>query len=250
MPAEPFSMPIWLPFAIAAVALLYSSVGHGGASGYLAALSFTTLGAAQISTTALVINLLVAGTSFFFFRQADHFDWRLTWPFLVGSIPLAVVGATLKSSERTYFVVVGIVLLLSGLRLLVPLRERKDAPRPPGISVAMACGACIGIVSGFVGVGGGIFLSPLMILMGWAEPKRTSATSAIFIVCNSMAGLAARATRVQELPPETWWLAAGALAGALGGSYLGSQIISSRGLKRVLGFVLLVAAFKLAFRTG
>lgn len=237
----------WLPLLIGIVACLYGSVGHGGASGYLALLSLTALASRSVAATALVLNLVAATIAFLAFRQANRFSWRLTWPFLVGAAPLAFVGSSIKLSERTYFMLVGAVVAWAGVRLLIARVDSPstDADSPPPTWAGIAVGAAVGLLSGLVGVGGGIFLSPILVLAGWADAKRTSATSAVFIVVNSAIGLAARSRTGIELPPNFLWLAVGGALGALLGSYIGARRLPVPWLRRLLGAVLLVAAVKL-----
>jgi uncharacterized membrane protein YfcA len=239
-----------LPLIIAVVACLYASVGHGGASGYLAVLSLTTLASQSVAASALVLNLVVATIAFLAFRQADRFSGRLTWPFLLGAAPMAFLGASVKLSERVYFVLVGVVVLWAGIRLLIARVDSTevDRDRPPATIVGIAVGAAVGLLSGLVGVGGGIFLSPILVLAGWADAKRTSATSAIFIVSNSAIGLLARARTGIELPPNFIWLATGGALGALLGSWIGAKRLPVPWLRRLLGAVLLVAAVKLILK--
>lgn len=235
---------------IAVVACLYASVGHGGASGYLAVLSLTALASRSVAASALVLNLVVASIAFLAFQQANRFSWKLTWPFLVGAAPFAFLGSTIKLSEKAYFTLVGVVVLWAGIRLLMARIDsaQVDFDRPPSTPTGVLVGAAVGLLSGLVGVGGGIFLSPILVLAGWADAKRTSATSAIFIVSNSAIGLMARAQAGLDLPPNFLWLAAGGASGALLGSWIGAKRLPVPWLRRLLGAVLLVAAIKLVLK--
>ncbi len=240
----------WLPLGVALIALVYSLVGHGGASGYLALLAMSTLLPRDVAITALLINLVVAGTSFVLYKLAHHFSWRLAWPFLAGSVPLAFVGSRLHLTEPAYYWLVGGVLLLSGVRLFwIPATaDGAGNAALPGIGVRVGTGAGIGLLSGMVGVGGGIFLSPVLLLARWATAKQTSAVSAIFIVANSVAGLAGRFQQGGVIHPQTLWLVAAGFVGALAGSYFGAFSIGQRALQRALAGVLVFAALKLMFR--
>ena len=230
------------------VALLYSSVGHGGASGYLAVLSFFVVSTAEMSTTALILNLVVAGTASVAFLRAKHFSMRLTLPFILTSIPTAFLGGWINVSHRVYGILLAMVLLLAASRLMMKLetveRAAEDYP-PPRQSIALPVGGLIGLVSGIVGVGGGIFLSPLIMLMGWANAKRTAATSAVFILINSLAGLGGRAVHgsLGGVDLVTFMLAA--FVGGILGSRLGALRFSNLLLRRLLAVVLLIAAVKL-----
>lgn len=244
------SSSIWLPLGVALIALLYSLVGHGGASGYLALLAMTTLLPRDVAITALLINLVVAGTSFVLYQLAHHFSWKLAWPFLAGSVPLAFVGSQLHLADPVYYWLVGGVLLLSGLRLfwIAPGTAATETPPIPGMGVRLGTGAGIGLLSGMVGVGGGIFLSPVLLLARWATAKQTSAVSAIFIVANSLAGLAGRLQQGGAIHSGTLALVGAGFVGALAGSYVGAFAIGQRALQRALAAVLVFAAVKLIFR--
>lgn len=241
-----------LPFAALAVLVflvagLYSSVGHGGASGYLAALSFFAFSPMEASTTALMLNLLVAGTGAINFWRAGHLSLSLTLPFLVTSVPAAYLGGLLHVPTRTYEVLLAIVLLFAAVRLFLPESRRSAAATTPKrrLVAALLLGAGIGLVSGLVGVGGGIFLSPLLLLMGWANPKQAAATSALFILANSASGLLGRVSSGQLAIGLLAPLVPIAFPAGLLGSYLGARHVPSPWLRRLLGVVLLVASTRL-----
>lgn len=246
LPAQPELLTLLLGL-IFFVAFAYSSVGHGGASGYLAALSFFGFAPAAMAPSALLLNLLVAGLSFVAYWRAGHFVWRLLWPFLLTSIPFAFLGGVLGISPRAYLVLLAAVLLFASFRLLVnpPASQQDSFVRPPSLWVALPAGAAIGLLSGMVGVGGGIFLSPLVILLGWADAKRTAAASAAFIWINSVAGLYGHLSRT----PVDWsamlWLVGAAFFGGVLGSTLGAQRFRGLWLRRILAVVLLFAVVKL-----
>lgn len=244
------SLPLWVPLGVALIALLYSLVGHGGASGYLALLALSPLLPKEVAVTALIINLVVAGTSFVLYKLARHFSWRLAWPFLAGSAPLAFLGSSLSLSAPAYYRLVGLALFVSGLRLFWIQSALQEAtePKPAATALRVGVGAGIGLLSGLVGVGGGIFLSPVLLLARWATAKRTSAVSAIFIVANSLAGLAGRLQSGATIRSETWLLVVAGFTGALAGSYFGAFTIGNRALQRALACVLTFAAAKLMLR--
>ncbi len=234
------------------IAMLYSAVGHGGASGYLAILSFFAFSPDEMASTALTLNILVAGLAFITFHQARYFSWRLTWPFIVTSIPAAFAGGRLAVPHETYYLVLAVVLLFAAFRLGWRLPEGeageiRDVPPDQQVApiAALSAGGGIGLLSGMVGVGGGIFLSPLMLLMRWADVRHTAATAALFIVVNALAGLAGRYSRdaliIGDLLPL---LVAGFLGGVVG-SWLGARSMTGQRLRQVLVLVLLVAAVKL-----
>ncbi len=235
----------WLVAGVFLVAVCYSMVGHGGASGYLALLAFTSISAEVRSTTALMLNVAVAGITFFLFQRAKHLEWGLAWPFLVGSIPLAFIGGRLRMESRIQSGILALVLLYASFALLFPLKPSDSEPSPPKRTLSMGVGAGVGVLSGLIGVGGGIFLSPLMILANWARPHQVAAISAGFIFANSIAGLLARPTALWTQGLQLWPLVASGSLGAIAGSYMGARKVSGKGLRQLLAVVLLVAVWKL-----
>jgi uncharacterized membrane protein YfcA len=232
--------------AVLIVAVLYSSVGHGGASGYLAVMAFLSVAPTVTRPTALVLNLFVASIGAIQFYRAGHFAWNLFWPFAVTSIPFAFLGGMITLPTNVYKLLLGLVLLFAAFRLAWSFS--KDAePVPPKIWIALICGAAMGLLSGLVGVGGGIFLTPLLLLMNWSETKTAAGVSALFILVNSAAGLLGNYHQVSLLPPNVWFWIAAAVAGGILGSRLGSRKFESLLLRRVLATVLLFAALKLIF---
>lgn len=243
-------LPAWLPWGVALIAFIYSMVGHGGASGYLALLALSPMLPRDVAVTALWTNLVVAGTSFVVYRLGRHFSWSLAWPFLASSVPLAYLGSRIALSAQSYYWIVGAVLVFSGLRLWWISPDAPAAkPAPvPGLAVRLGAGSGIGLLSGVVGVGGGIFLSPLLLFARWANAKQTSAVSALFIVVNSAAGLVGRLQDGSSIHPATPGLMLAGFGGALAGSYLGAFPLGQRTLLRMLGLVLILAATKLILR--
>lgn len=246
-PVDPILL-LGLGALLFAVASLYSSVGHGGASGYLALLSFFAFAPAEMATTALTLNVLVAGTAFLSFRAAGHFRLRLLLPFVLASIPAAFVGGLLSISARSYAWLLGTVLIVAAVRLAWggTIEERGRITRAPETGVAVGTGAGIGLLSGIVGVGGGIFLSPIMILKGWATARETAAVSAAFIFLNSLSGLGGRVVGGTLVYGPLLWLIPVVIMGGIFGSGLGAQRARSVHLRRLLSAVLILAAFKLA----
>ena len=228
------------------VAFLYSSVGHGGASGYLAVLSLLAVPHPEKAASALCLNLLVAGVSAYSFFRAKYFSWKLTWPFLAASVPAAFAGGFLRVSPVLYDWLLAGVLLWAGVRLFLdPGADAMTPVYPVSLKVSLPAGGAIGLVSGIVGVGGGIFLSPLLVLSGWADPKTAAASSALFILVNSASGLCGRWFRGGLLLSSYLTvMTAAAFLGALAGASLGARRLSSRWLKRLLAVVLFLAAAK------
>lgn len=236
-----------ISFLILIVAALYSSVGHGGASGYLAVLSFFAVTPSLMSTTALILNVLVAGVGTIHFARAGHFSARSAWPFVLLSVPAAFLGGYIRVSDRVYFLLLAVVLLFAAFRMFTSAKGRStdETIRKPSFPIALSGGAGIGFLSGIVGVGGGIFLSPIMIFLRWATIKQTAAISASFIVVNSLAGLGGRALREGLEATVIWPFVAAALMGGFLGSYMGSTQLSGSVLRKILAVVLLIAACKL-----
>jgi uncharacterized protein len=229
------------------VALLYSSVGHGGASGYLAILSFAAVAPAMMSSTALIVNIIVSSLAFFNFYRAGHFSLRLVGPFLITSIPAALLGGILRVESHVYFLLLAGVLLFAAFRLLLPAKalDGDASLHPPALKVALPSGFGLGALSGLLGVGGGIFLSPLILFMGWGGPRAAAASSAIFILLNSIAGIAGRIVGGTFAVGSLLPFMGAAFLGGLCGSTLGARRLSGITLKRLLGVVLIVAALKL-----
>jgi len=242
-----FTTVLLLSGLVFIVAVLYSSVGHGGASGYLAVLSFFVLAPEVMASTALLLNVLVAGLGMYAFYRAGHFSFRLAWPFIVLSIPAAFLGGMMGVSEDLYFLLLAVILGIAAFRLAFVVNDsiREPDMAPIRLGTALPAGAGIGLLSGIVGVGGGIFLSPLMILLKWASTKRTAAVSALFIVVNSVAGLAGRFVRGGLEFGSLWVLVLAGFVGGLIGSHLGANRFSGLILRRLLAAVLVVAAAKL-----
>ncbi len=244
MPTGPGALAA-LASLVALAAALYSSVGHGGASAYLAAMALFGVPPALMKPSALVMNLGVAGAGMLRFASASLVPWRLLAPLCAGSVPAAYVGGLVELPTRSHRLLLGAVLLVAAARLA--MRHSTDALRspPPAISLA-AIGLVFGFVAGLTGVGGGIFLSPLLILARWEEPRRTAGASAAFIVVNSAAGLAGHLASGGTVPAAAAPLTAVALAGGLLGSYLGARRLVPLALRRILAGVLIVAGAKLA----
>ncbi len=246
-PAEVIALTLF----ILGAAVLYSSVGHAGASGYLAAMAILGVAPTVMKPTALVLNILVAAIASIRFWRAGYFSWRTFWPFALGSIPLAFVGGALQLPGAVYKYAVGVVLLLAAVQLARSASRAAGpsvaSPAGAPIGLAMGLGAVIGLVSGLVGVGGGIFLSPVLLFARWADVRQTSAVSAVFILVNSVSGLTGNVASVRYLPEAIPLWAGAAAVGGLIGSELGSRRLATTTLRRLLALVLVIAGLKLFF---
>lgn len=231
------------------VGALYASVGHAGASGYLAVMALMGFAPESMRPTALAVNVLVSVIAFVQFRAAGHFSWRLTWPFLLAAPVAAFLGAAIPLSERGIKIAIGVALLLASLRMAWSLvRDRAGSarePTPPSRTVALVAGGIIGLISGITGTGGGIVLSPLMLLCNWADPKQVAGTSALFILCNSIAGLGGLALEGWTPHPSLLVLAIGGAIGGAIGARVGSRHLGFAWLRGILGVVVFIAAVKL-----
>ena len=243
--------PLFLTLAVSAIAFLYSSVGFGGATGYLAAMTFFGLPPQVMASTALLLNILVASISFSSYFRAGHLSVRLLWPFLVTSIPAAFLGGYLKLADQIYYILLYAVLTFVAIRLLFFSKrlEARTLGLPP-LWTALLVGLGIGLLSGMVGIGGGIFLSPVIILAGWGTSKQSSAVAAAFIVLNSVSGLIGRILGGNFVFGQFGlMLLPFGLLGALGGSYLGARKLSSLTLRRALGVVMTFAVTNFWIKT-
>lgn len=228
------------------VAFLYASVGHGGASGYLALMALLGFSPLVMKPTALLLNVLVSFIAFLSFYKAKHFISTLLWPLIAGSIPFAFIGAIMPLSDSAYKKIMGVVLLLSIIRLVWNNSHQELKPEPKW-PILFFIGAAIGLVSGMIGMGGGILLSPILLLMGWSTMKQTAAISAIFIFLNSMAGIVGQMKAGFDLSPQILSIIVFVLIGGSLGAYYGAEKIPVKGMKYVLAFVLVLAAGKLIF---
>lgn len=227
-------------------AALYSSVGHAGASAYIAAMALFNTAPAVMRPTALVLNILVASYASWRYIRAGFFDWRSLWPVLVGAIPMAFLGGWIQLPGAYYRPLVGMVLLFAAARLIfAPAAPEARPSRPMPVALGIPAGILIGFLAGLTGTGGGIFLSPLLLFAGWATPRAASGIAAAFILCNSIAGLAGNFAAVRALPPDLPYLASAALAGAVVGTTLGISRFANATILKALGLVLLIAGLKM-----
>lgn len=242
----PSDQSFLLPIGIFIIAFLYSSVGHAGASGYIAVMGLLAVPPDSIKPAALTLNIIVAVLGFWQFWRAGYFRWELFWPFALFAAPFAFAGGYFSLPARAFQVVVGAVLLFSAARFAA--HPPVESPvNPPRRLAAFVSGAAIGMLSGLTGTGGGIFLTPLIIVKSWAPTKNASAVSALFILLNSVAGLLGHSAGAKPYPPIIYPAATAAFCGGVVGSYLGSRVFSPDIIKRLLAIVLTIAGFKLIF---
>lgn len=235
-----------------AVAVLYSSVGHAGASGYIASMTLLGFAPEQVRPTALALNLLVGGIGLFRWWRGGHVRWRNVLPFVLASAPAAFFSAQIRLPKESWSLLLGIVLLVAAIGVFrhASRAEAEDAAtqgrKVPWLA-GLVVGAAIGVLSGLTGTGGAIFLTPLLLFAHWMPTREASGTSVAFVWINSLTGLAGLLHSGQSLPTMLpLWLGVVAL-GALLGTQLGLQWLPVRGLRRALGVVLLIAAAKLLF---
>jgi len=231
------------------VATLFTTVGHAGASGYLAMMALVGLAPETMRPTALTLNILVAAFTVYRFRQARYFHWSGLWPFLLGAVPFAAVGGIQSLSRGTYYVAMGLVLFIAASYLAWRAFGTRAVMEEGVVRVrkvpAILIGCVIGFLSGLIGIGGGIFLSPILLTLGWAGPKTTAGISAPFILVNSAVALVAGSLTVQRLPGELPLLAVAALGGAFLGTWLGLQKLNQKALVVTLAVVMSLAGTKL-----
>ena len=245
-------MEPWIVALLAAGMLVaafgYAAVGHGGASAYIAAMALAGVAPAEMRPSALLLNILVSSMGSWKFYRAGFFRWRLFWPFALVSIPMAYLGGAITLPGNAYKILVGVVLLYAAWQLWrsggsgAEMREVREPP----LGGAMVIGASMGLLAGLTGVGGGIFLSPLLLMLGWAGTKQTSAVAAPFILVNSLAGLAAVfVAKSAVLPTYVWILVPAVLVGGWLGAEYGSRRFANPVVRRVLAVVLALAGGKM-----
>lgn len=244
------TLDLILAVAFFLVATLFSSVGHAGASGYLAVMGLLSMAPIVMRPTALALNILVASIGTIRFARAGLFRWDAFWPFAVTSVPAAFLAGTLQLPAAVYKGLVAIVLAVGGVQLVLRAHAGavgeagRDAPGVP-VGRGLLCGLLIGTLAGLTGTGGGIFLTPILVFLGWVATRHAAAVTAPFVLVNSLAGLAGQTVLLDNLPTALpLWLGAVA-AGGLVGTHLGTRWFSVEALRRALGVVLLIAAAKM-----
>lgn len=232
------------------VAFLYSSVGHGGASGYLALMAIFSITPDVMKPTALLLNLFVSLTSFIQFYRGKHFNWRIFLPFAVTSVPMAFLGGLVNVDENIYKKILGILLIIPIVRFLFFSNIRVEELKKSNVVLSILIGAAIGFLSGLIGIGGGIILSPVLLLLKWSDMKQTAAISALFIFVNSLSGLAGQIQKGINFSPDMYTYVAIAFVGGICGAYFGSLKLNQNFLKYLLAIVLIIASYKLLFTSA
>ncbi len=238
---------ILFSFALIVIAFLYSSVGHGGASGYLALMTIFAFPISVMKPSALLLNLFVSSISFFFYYRMNYFKPKLFYPFAIASIPAAFIGGFITLDNTIYKIILGIVLVFAALRLFGIFNVKEKEAVQINIPFALTIGFIIGLLSGMLGIGGGIILSPILLFLGWASIKESAAISSLFIFVNSFAGILGYFLAGKTVPTESFYLVPIAVVGGVLGGYYGSGYFSNKTLKIVLGTVILMASIKLIF---
>ena len=239
---------IWLFLSLLPIiAFLYASVGHGGASGYLALMALFSFAPETMKPTALLLNLFVAGIAFYHYFKAGHFKLRLFIPFAITSIPLAFLGGTIDVDAFLYKKILGVLLIFAILKMLNVFGKESATIKEVKTWQGLVVGGIIGFFSGLIGIGGGIILTPVILLLHWGKMKEAAAVSALFIWANSASGLFGQLTSGVSIGTETLVLVVIAFVGGFVGSYFGSKRINSQLLRYILAFVLTIASVKLFF---
>lgn len=229
------------------VSFLYASIGHGGASGYLALMALFSFAPETMKPTALLLNLFVAGISFYYYYKAGHFNKKLFLTFALASIPLAFIGGTIEIDASIYKKILAILLVFAILKMLNVFGKTSSQIIPVKLWQGLVIGGIIGFFSGLIGIGGGIILTPLILLLHWGNMKQAAAVSALFIWVNSAAGLVGQFSSGVVLEEGAFLMVGIALIGGILGGYLGSKKINNQWLRYILSFVLIIASFKLFF---
>ena len=227
------------------IAFLYSSVGHGGASGYLALMALFSFPITFMKPTALLLNIFVSVVAFWFFKKNKHFKWKLFYPFAITSIPAAFIGGYITINATLYKQILGVFLLVAILRMMGFLGGEKNRKRELNVPLALFVGLGIGLFSGLIGIGGGIILSPVIILLAWGNMKDAAAVSSLFIFVNSIAGISGFLIKNNTIPFDSFVLVPIALIGGTLGAMYGSKKFTNQTLTYMLSFVLLLASIKL-----
>lgn len=237
--------PVLLTAVFFGVAVLYSSVGNAGASGYLAVMALAGMAPDVMKPTALLLNIIVSAVATVRFHRAGYFAWSIFWPFTLGAVPFATLGGALSVPGALYSALVGLLLLVAAYRLLFYGGPVRRARRPLSLAAALLCGAGVGFLSGLTGIGGGILLSPLLLLAGWADARQSAGVASAFVLVNSVAASLGHMLIIGAAPRAmVFWGLAVALGG-LAGAELGARQLAEAALRRILAVVLAIAGLKL-----
>jgi uncharacterized membrane protein YfcA len=234
-------------FLLFLVAFLYASVGHGGASGYLALMAIFSIAPTVMKPTALLLNLFVSLTAFIQFYRSQHFKWNVFLPFALASVPMSFIGGLLVVDGNIYKKILAVLLLIPIARFLFFKNADITEVRPANFFLSLFIGAFIGLLSGMIGIGGGIILSPVLLLLKWTDQKQAAAISALFIFVNSLSGLAGQLTKGIHFSSDMIWYVIIAFIGGLSGAYFGALRFPQNILKNILASVLMLAVYKLLF---
>jgi uncharacterized protein len=229
------------------ISFLYSSVGHGGASGYLALMALFSFAPETMKPTALLLNLFVAGISFFYYYKGGFFNKKLFLAFAITSIPFAFIGGTIEIDASIYKKILAVLLVFAILKMLNVFGKESENIKEVKLWQGLLVGGIIGFFSGLIGIGGGIILTPLILLLHWGNMKEAAAVSALFIWVNSAAGLVGQISSGVHIEFDMFVLVAIALIGGVLGGYLGSKKLNNQKLRYMLAFVLIIACVKLFF---
>jgi uncharacterized membrane protein YfcA len=242
------STTIFIAVAVFAAALLFAIAGHTGASAYLAIFGLLDMTPDEIKPTVLALNVVVGIVAVYKFTRAGHFSWRLIWPFILTSIPFSFLGGLITLPTPIYRLLVGVVLVYAALRMLFNVPDKKETQQDfPPVWLSLLLGAGIGFTGGLIGIGGGILLSPILLLTKWAGPQLTAGTIAVFVLVNSISGLLGHWSTSMHLPSQLPVWGVMALVGGWIGAEIGSRRLSATTIRRMLGLILLLAGTRMFF---
>ena len=234
-------------FILPIIAFLYASVGHGGASGYLALMAIFSFAPETMKPTALLLNIFVSGIAFYHYCKAGYFNKKLFLMFAVASIPMAFLGGTVEVDASIYKKILALLLVFAILKMLNVFGKENNIIKEVNIWQGLMVGGVIGFFSGLIGIGGGIILTPIILLLHWGKMKEAAAVSALFILVNSIAGLLGQLSIGVSISSDSFILVAIALVGGFLGSYYGSKKYNNMLLRYLLAIVLIIASVKLFF---
>jgi uncharacterized membrane protein YfcA len=244
------SIPLWLPVAFFLVALIYSAAGFGGGSAYLAVLAFSSLPYQAIPQTSLLCNLVVSAGGVWFFHRAGHLELKRVLPFFVLSIPLSYVGGRIVVGKELFYVLLAVTLLTAGFFMVLPRAKfgQRTMTRTQEWALGLPLGAGLGLVSGMVGIGGGVFLAPALLVFGWTTPKQTAAAASLFILLNSLFAMIGQSIKGLYLGWITVPLVLAALVGGQIGSRAGSYWLSGTNVRRVLAAIIIAVGLRMLWK--